>query len=222
MRRLAAVVLLLVAVAMVIAVSSRASGQAPESAFLVGGNNGTPGAAAGRTPVALRAREIPRQLDRRPSLPDASTGASPWATDGPAADQNLTRRVRSATSIEVGDPIVLTLEDPTLFQHPWIYFVEPGNLELTDPELPILREFLLRGGTATFDDFHGPYEWESLAARAQAPVSGSADRRSGAHAPDLLLFLQAGRLSPDSGARFVPERPDVGEGRVRAASPRYL
>jgi hypothetical protein len=68
----------------------------------------------------------------------------PWATDGPAADQNLTRRVRSATSIEVGDPIVLTLEDPTLFQHPWIYFVEPGNLELTDPELPILREFLLR------------------------------------------------------------------------------
>ena len=42
MRRLAAVVLLLVAVAVVIAVSSRASGQAPESAFLVGGNNGNP------------------------------------------------------------------------------------------------------------------------------------------------------------------------------------
>ena len=61
-----------------------------------------------------------------------STWGEPWATDGPAADQNLTRRVRSATSIEVGDPIVLTLEDPTLFQHPWIYFVEPGNLELTE------------------------------------------------------------------------------------------
>ena len=25
--------------------------------------------------------------------------------------------------------------------------------------MPILREFLLRGGTLTFDDFHGPIEW---------------------------------------------------------------
>jgi len=89
----------------------------------------------------------------------------PWATDGPAAEQNLSRRVRSTTAIQVGDPIVLTLEDPTLWQYPWIYFVEPGNLELTEKEVPILREFLLRGGTATFDDFHGPFEWESLVAQ---------------------------------------------------------
>ena len=87
----------------------------------------------------------------------------PWAIDGPAAEQNLSRRIRTATSIEVADPIVLTLEDPRLWQYPWIYFVEPGNLRLKDTEVPILREFLLRGGTATFDDFHGPYEWESLA-----------------------------------------------------------
>ena len=25
------------------------------------------------------------------------------------------------------------------------------------------REFLLRGGTATFDDFHGPLEWDNFA-----------------------------------------------------------
>jgi Domain of unknown function (DUF4159) len=89
----------------------------------------------------------------------------PWATDGPAAEQNLSRRVRSTTAIQVGEPIVLTLEDPTLWQYPWIYFVEPGNLELTPQEVSILREFLLRGGTAMFDDFHGPYEWESLVAQ---------------------------------------------------------
>ena len=28
--------------------------------------------------------------------------------------------------------------------------------------MPILREFLLRGGTATFDDFHGPFEWDNF------------------------------------------------------------
>jgi hypothetical protein len=91
----------------------------------------------------------------------------PWAIDAPAAEQNLSRRVKTVTAIEVGDPMVLTLEDPTLWQHPWIYFVEPGNLRLQEPEVPILREFLLRGGTATFDDFHGPYEWENLVQELQ-------------------------------------------------------
>jgi hypothetical protein len=86
----------------------------------------------------------------------------PWAIDAPAAEQNLSRRVKTVTAIDVADPIVLTLEDPRLWEHPWIYFVEPGNLHLKDTEVPILREFLLRGGTATFDDFHGPYEWDNL------------------------------------------------------------
>jgi hypothetical protein len=88
--------------------------------------------------------------------------SDPWAIDGPAAEQNLSRRLRTVTTIQVNDPIVLTLEDDELWKHPWIYFVEPGNLELTEAEVPILREFLLRGGTATFDDFHGPIEWDNL------------------------------------------------------------
>lgn len=87
----------------------------------------------------------------------------PWAIDGPAAEQNLSRRLRTATAIEVGDPVVLTLEDPKLWDYAWLYFVEPGNLRLKEEEVPILREFLLRGGTATFDDFHGPYEWDNFA-----------------------------------------------------------
>jgi hypothetical protein len=86
----------------------------------------------------------------------------PWAIDGPAAEQNLTRRLRSATAIEVEEPLVLTLDDPKLWEQGWIYMVEPGNLRLKDNEVGILREFLLRGGTLTFDDFHGPYEWDNL------------------------------------------------------------
>ncbi len=84
----------------------------------------------------------------------------PWFIDAPAAEQNLSRRVRTVTSIYVNDPVVLTLEDPNLWSYPWIYIVEPGTMRLKDVEVPILREFLLRGGTLTFDDFHGPYEWE--------------------------------------------------------------
>jgi hypothetical protein len=88
----------------------------------------------------------------------------PWLIDGPAAEQNLSRRLRTATSIQVEDPIVLTLDDPRLLENPWIYIVEPGNLKLLPEEVPILREFLLRGGTLTFDDFHGPVEWDHMAA----------------------------------------------------------
>jgi hypothetical protein len=87
----------------------------------------------------------------------------PWLIDGPAAEQNLSRRIKTATAIDVQDPTVLTLDDPRLFTYPWIYFVEPGNLKLTESDVKTLREFLLRGGTATFDDFHGPFEWEHLA-----------------------------------------------------------
>ena len=86
----------------------------------------------------------------------------PWYIDAPAAEQNLTRRVKTATAIQVEDPIVMALDDPRLFQNPWIYFVEPGNLKMLDSDLPILREFLLRGGSAYFDDFHGPLEWDNF------------------------------------------------------------
>jgi hypothetical protein len=87
----------------------------------------------------------------------------PWLIDGPAAEQNLSRRLKTATSIDVQDPIVLTLDDPRLFMYPWIYFVEPGNLKLSETEAKTLREFLLRGGRALFDDFHGPFEWDHFA-----------------------------------------------------------
>jgi len=87
----------------------------------------------------------------------------PWYIDAPAAEQNLSRRVKTATAIQVEDPIVMTLDDPRLFQYPWIYIVEPGFLRMTDGDVTILREFLLRGGSVYFDDFHGPYEWDNLA-----------------------------------------------------------
>jgi hypothetical protein len=97
------------------------------------------------------------------SIPQDFYG-EPWYIDAPAAEQNLSRRVKTATAIQVEDPIVLSLDDPRLFEHPWIYIVEPGNLRMTDADVANLREFVLRGGTAVFDDFHGPIEFDNLAA----------------------------------------------------------
>ena len=95
------------------------------------------------------------------TIPQEFAG-EPWFIDGPAAEQNLSRRLKTATSVQVEDPIVLPIEDPRLFEHPWIYIVEPGVLKLVGNEVDILREYFLRGGTAMFDDFHGPLEWDNF------------------------------------------------------------
>ena len=83
----------------------------------------------------------------------------PWGIDAPAAEQNLSRRIKTATAIQVEDAILLAIDDKRLFEYPWIYFVEPSSMRLQPHEIPILREFFARGGTAYMDDFHGPAEW---------------------------------------------------------------
>jgi len=94
-------------------------------------------------------------------VPDDFLG-EPWGIDSPAAEQNLSRRVKTATAIQVEDPIHISLEDPRLYEYPWIYFVEPSSMRMRDSELPILREYFLRGGSAMMDDFHGPFEWDAF------------------------------------------------------------
>lgn len=97
----------------------------------------------------------------------ANYGVEPWAIDMPSAEDNLGRRLRTATAIDVGVPMVVNLDESSLWDVPWLYFSEPGHLHLTDSDVATFREFLLRGGTATFDDFHGPIEWDNLARELQ-------------------------------------------------------
>ena len=97
-----------------------------------------------------------------PGLSGCDTYDECWTIDYPAAEQNLSRRVKTVTAIQVNDPVVVGLNDENLWTYPWIYLVEPGTWIPTDAEVKTLREFLLRGGTMTFDDFHGPIEWANL------------------------------------------------------------
>ena len=95
-----------------------------------------------------------------PGLSGCDITDESWTIDAPAAEQNLSRRVKTATAIQVNDPGRLD-RGPALCTYPWIYLVEPGPGS-QDNEVEILREYLLRGGTMTFDDFHGPVEWANL------------------------------------------------------------
>ena len=69
-------------------------------------------------------------------------GGGDWATDYPDSDLNLSWRLMQMTSLRMDpDARVIDLVDPELFNYPWIYIVEPGRLEFTDEEVPILRKY---------------------------------------------------------------------------------
>jgi len=86
-----------------------------------------------------------------------------WATDFPDAELNLSFRLQQLTSLRVNpDPIILRLTDPKLFDHPFLYMVEPGALMFTEEEVVALRKYLLQGGFLMVDDFWGDYEWDNF------------------------------------------------------------
>ena len=92
-----------------------------------------------------------------------------WATDYPESDLNFSLRLSQLTALEVnttaaGTPAhaVVRLDDPQLFNFPFVYMVEIGSLALTPPEREGLRTYLLRGGFLLVDDFWGDRAWDNL------------------------------------------------------------
>jgi len=87
-------------------------------------------------------------------------GGGRWATDYPDSDLNFSYRLQQLTSMEV-DPngLVLELTDERLFDYPFIYIVEPGDLAFSEEEVKALRRYLLNGGFLMVDDFWGEDEW---------------------------------------------------------------
>ena len=82
--------------------------------------------------------------------------------------------------------------------------MEPGNLRLKDTEVPILREFLLRGGTLTFDDFHGPIEWANLEHEMKRVFPDRKIVDLPKDHPIFSCFYQLDEFPQIAGARVVP------------------
>ena len=86
-----------------------------------------------------------------------------WLTDWPDSDLNFSYRLQQLTSLKV-DPngVTVKLTDPNLFDFPFLYMIEPGNLEFTPAEVVALRRYLLNGGFMMVDDFWGVDEWRNF------------------------------------------------------------
>jgi hypothetical protein len=86
-----------------------------------------------------------------------------WYSDYPDSDLNLSFRLQQLTSIKVNpNGRVIDLTDPELFDYPWIYMVEPGLMILEEPEVVVLRKYLLNGGFLMADDFWGKPQWANF------------------------------------------------------------
>ncbi len=87
-----------------------------------------------------------------------------WATDYPDAELNLSYRLQEMTSLKVHpEGKVIELTDPELFDYPFIYIIEPGDLWFSEEEVKALRKYLLNGGFLMVDDFWGGDEYDNFA-----------------------------------------------------------
>jgi hypothetical protein len=86
-----------------------------------------------------------------------------WATDFRSSELNFSLRLQQLTTLKVNpEPIVLELSDPRLFDYPFIYIIEPGDLMFYAEEVSALRRYLLRGGFLMVDDFWGDEEYDNF------------------------------------------------------------
>lgn len=86
-----------------------------------------------------------------------------WSTDWPKADRQFILGIQRLTNLRVADQgKTILLTDPEIFNYPFVYSVECGHWNLTDPEVAGLREYLQRGGFLFCDDFWGSWEWENF------------------------------------------------------------
>jgi hypothetical protein len=97
-------------------------------------------------------------------------GGTGWDTDFPGADNNFSVRLAELTMMRVkldktGQPdyVVVKLTDPLMNRCGILHFEDSGTVRFTPNEVQSLRDYLLKGGFATVDDFWGTAAWNQWA-----------------------------------------------------------
>ncbi len=90
-------------------------------------------------------------------------GGGGWRNDFPDCDLNFSGRLQQLTSMKV-DPEAkyLRLTDPKLFEYPFIFMTNSGDMFLSTEEKACLRKYLLNGGFLMSDDFWAARSWQHI------------------------------------------------------------
>jgi len=92
---------------------------------------------------------------------------SGWKTDYPYSEINLLIRLDEMTTTPVSydaeqkrpNTWVIKLTDSKLYECPFLIASDVGTIGIRDQEIPMLREYLLKGGFLWVDDFWGTEAW---------------------------------------------------------------
>lgn len=82
-----------------------------------------------------------------------------WSHNYPASEINLNEFVGRTTrvNVELDSYRLIELGSPEIFEYPFAYISEPGEMEMTEQEVRNLREYIDRGGFILIDDFDGDH-----------------------------------------------------------------
>ncbi|MEZ0276655.1 MAG: DUF4159 domain-containing protein [Roseimicrobium sp.] len=87
-----------------------------------------------------------------------------WTADYPEAELNFSYRLHHLTSIQVNPyPVIVDIDAEQLRHYPFIYVSEPQNMNISDEQAKILRDYMLNGGFLMIDDFWSDQEWNEFA-----------------------------------------------------------
>jgi len=91
---------------------------------------------------------------------NGNIGHMGWSHNYPYSEIHLNEFVANATRIDVEPDSyqLLDLGSDAIFDHPFTYISEPGEMDLTPQEAENLREYIRRGGFLLIDDFDGSWQ----------------------------------------------------------------
>jgi hypothetical protein len=86
---------------------------------------------------------------------NGAIGHMGWSHNYPYSEINLNEFIGRTTKVDVEDNSyrLIELSSPEIFEFPFAYISEPGEMEMTEAEVANLREYIDRGGFILIDDF---------------------------------------------------------------------
>jgi hypothetical protein len=106
---------------------------------------------------------------------NGAIGHMGWSHNYPQSDRHLNQFLMRVTRLDVQESSyrIVELGSDEVFDYPFAYVSEPGEMELTPGEVDNLREFVARGGFILMDDFDGQSQWDQMQSQVQRAFPGS-------------------------------------------------
>ena len=116
----------------------------------------------------FRGRVIIRQNDPPPTEfiaarwsfnTNGRIGHTGWTHNYPSSEQHLNQLLSEATGVDVDRMSyrIVELGSDEVFDYPFAYVSEPGEMDMTEVEVENFRQYVDRGGFIVVDDFDGDH-----------------------------------------------------------------